>query len=105
MSEVVILLAYIEIILLSISAETLVGVLWKYPRFKRAVAVPRNVDVNPSRTCFQRFLAVTVSAVGCSRFGSGGMAVFPITKRLFKLRYRFFEHRLDILHTCNVCLA
>ena len=57
---------------------------------------------------------MTVSAVCCSRFGSGSVVVSPITQRFIKLcvdtalqalRYRFPEQPLDILHPSNIRVA
>ena len=57
---------------------------------------------------------MTVSAVCCSRFGSGSMVISPITQCFIKLcvetalqelRYRFPEQPLDILYTSNVRVA
>lgn len=57
---------------------------------------------------------MTVSAVCCSRFGSGSMVVSPITQCFFwlsvetalqELRYRFPEQSLDILHPSNIRVA
>ena len=74
----------------------------------------RDIDVYLSRACFQGFPAMTVSAVCCSRFGSGSMVISPITQCFIKLcvetalqelRYRFPEQPLDILYTSNVRVA
>ena len=57
---------------------------------------------------------MTVSAVCCSRFGSGSVVASPITQRFFKfcvqtaiheLRYRFLEQLLDILRPSNIRVA
>ena len=57
---------------------------------------------------------MTVSAVCCSRFGSGSMVISPITQCFIKLcvetalqelRYRFLEQSLDIFHPSNIRVA